>query len=65
MSMWELFLGKIRETPRATELVPDPPAAIPVVKEVTANRGIQCSMQVRTRGSFMALKPDSYDSFML
>lgn len=29
-----------------------------------ANRGTPCSMQVRTRGTFMALWPNSYDSFM-
>ncbi|KAK1893879.1 Echinoderm microtubule-associated protein-like 1 [Dissostichus eleginoides] len=42
-------------TPRATELGLDPPAATPAGKEVTANRGTPCSMQVRTGGTCMAL----------
>lgn len=36
-STWELSRGKTRATPRATELVPDPPAAIPAASEATGN----------------------------
>lgn len=41
MNMWGVLHGKTRATPRATELAPDPLAAIPAAKEVTGKHHVK------------------------